>query len=54
MQVVSPTPAAVYTGVSNAIATISRVEGVGALWRGISSVIVGAGMIGGKVVRNKI
>lgn len=43
MQVVSPTPAAVYTGVSNAIATISRVEGYRSLWKGVSSVIVGAG-----------
>jgi len=44
MQVVSPTPAAVYTGISNAISTISRVEGYRSLWRGVSSVIVGAGM----------
>jgi len=43
MQVVSPTPAAVYTGVSNAIATISRVEGFRSLWKGVSSVVVGAG-----------
>jgi hypothetical protein len=44
MQVVSPTPAAVYTGIGNAIATISRVEGYASLWRGVSSVVVGAGM----------
>jgi len=43
MQVVSPTPAAVYTGIGNAIATISRVEGYASLWRGVSSVVVGAG-----------
>lgn len=43
MQVVNPTPAAVYTGVSNALSTISRVEGMRTLWKGVSSVIVGAG-----------
>ncbi|KAM3422135.1 hypothetical protein BST61_g2506 [Cercospora zeina] len=43
MQVVNPTPAAVYTGIGNAIATISRAEGGMALWRGVSSVVVGAG-----------
>ena len=44
MQVVNPTPAAIYSGIGNAIATISRVEGYMSLWRGLSSVIVGAGM----------
>ncbi|KAF1977140.1 asparaginyl-tRNA synthetase [Bimuria novae-zelandiae CBS 107.79] len=43
MQVVNPSPTAVYTGISNAMVTISRVEGFRTLWRGISSVIVGAG-----------
>ena len=43
MQVVNPTPAAIYSGLGNAIATISRVEGYMSLWRGLSSVIVGAG-----------
>ncbi|KAK5721597.1 Fe(2+) transporter [Elasticomyces elasticus] len=43
MQVVNPTPAAIYSGLGNAIATISRVEGYLSLWRGLSSVIVGAG-----------
>lgn len=43
MQVVNPTPAAIYTGLGNAIATISRVEGYMGLWRGLSSVVVGAG-----------
>jgi len=43
MQVVNPTPAAIYTGLGNAIATISRAEGYMSLWRGLSSVIVGAG-----------
>ena len=43
MQVVNPTPAAIYTGIGNAIATISRVEGYLSLWRGLSSVVLGAG-----------
>ncbi|KAL9051896.1 MAG: hypothetical protein Q9162_005734 [Coniocarpon cinnabarinum] len=43
MQVVSPAPGAVYTGVSNAITTIRRLEGFRTLWKGVSSVIVGAG-----------
>ncbi|KAK0256834.1 Fe(2+) transporter [Friedmanniomyces endolithicus] len=43
MQVVNPTPAAMYSGLGNAIATISRVEGYMSLWRGLSSVVVGAG-----------
>lgn len=43
MQVVNPTPAAIYTGLGNAIATISRVEGYMSLWRGLSSVVLGAG-----------
>lgn len=46
MQVMSPTPGAIYTGLGNAIATISRVEGYMSLWRGLSSVIVGAGQFG--------
>ena len=45
MQVVNPTPAAIYSGIGNAIATISRVEGYMSLWRGLSSVILGAGML---------
>lgn len=43
MQVMNPTPAAIYTGLGNAIATISRVEGYMSLWRGLSSVVLGAG-----------
>jgi hypothetical protein len=45
MQVVNPTPAAIYTGIGNAISTISRAEGYMSLWRGLSSVVVGAGKI---------
>ena len=43
MQVVNPTPAAIYTGIGNAISTISRAEGYMSLWRGVSSVVLGAG-----------
>lgn len=43
MQVVNPSPAAIYTGIGNALSTISRAEGYMSLWRGVSSVIVGAG-----------
>lgn len=43
MQVVNPTPAAIYTGIGNAITTISRAEGYMSLWRGVSSVVLGAG-----------
>ncbi|KAJ4291200.1 Fe(2+) transporter [Kalmusia sp. IMI 367209] len=43
MQVVNPSPTAMYSGISNAMVTISRVEGFRTLWRGLSSVIVGAG-----------
>ena len=35
--------AAVYTGVGNAFARISSTEGMRALWRGVTSVILGAG-----------
>jgi solute carrier family 25 iron transporter 28/37 len=43
MQVFATSPAAVYTGIGNAFTRISSTEGVRALWRGVSSVIVGAG-----------
>ncbi|KAI7474353.1 hypothetical protein KC351_g10654 [Hortaea werneckii] len=43
LQVVNPTPAAIYTGLGNAISTISRAEGYLSLWRGVSSVVLGAG-----------
>ena len=44
MQIVNPSPTAVYSGISNAMLTISRVEGFRTLWRGVSSVVVGAGL----------
>jgi len=43
MQVFATSPAAVYTGVGNAFTRISSTEGMRALWRGVSSVILGAG-----------
>ncbi|KAI0821571.1 mitochondrial carrier [Irpex lacteus] len=36
-------PAAVYTGIGNAFTRISSTEGMRSLWRGVSSVIMGAG-----------
>lgn len=43
MQVFATSPAAVYTGIGNAFTRISSTEGVRVLWRGVSSVIMGAG-----------
>ncbi|KAI1971880.1 Fe(2+) transporter [Ophidiomyces ophidiicola] len=43
MQVLNPSAGGLYTGLSNAFTTISRVEGWRTLWKGVSSVIVGAG-----------
>ncbi|KAI9755566.1 MAG: Fe(2+) transporter, partial [Lichina confinis] len=43
MQVINPSPAAVYTGMTNAAIRMSTNEGFRSLWRGISSVALGAG-----------
>ncbi|KZT27834.1 mitochondrial carrier [Neolentinus lepideus HHB14362 ss-1] len=43
MQVFATSPSAVYTGIGNAFTRISSTEGARALWRGVSSVILGAG-----------
>ncbi|KAI9228585.1 MAG: carrier protein [Piptocephalis tieghemiana] len=43
MQVFTSNPSAVYTGITNALSRISTGEGAVALWRGVGSVIVGAG-----------
>lgn len=43
MQVFATTPVAVYSGIGNAFLRISSTEGLRALWRGVSSVILGAG-----------
>ena len=45
MQVINPSPGAIYSGITNAFATIARVEGAQSLWRGMTSVILGAGAI---------
>ncbi|KAG7444277.1 mitochondrial carrier [Guyanagaster necrorhizus] len=43
MQVFATSPVAVYTGVGNAFTRISSTEGLRALWRGVWSVVLGAG-----------
>jgi solute carrier family 25 iron transporter 28/37 len=43
MQILSASPAATYTGVAQAMSRISSVEGARTLWRGVASVIMGAG-----------
>lgn len=43
MQIVNPTPSAMYTGIANAVSQISATEGARSLWRGMTSVILGAG-----------
>ncbi|CAG8951643.1 hypothetical protein HYFRA_00005443 [Hymenoscyphus fraxineus] len=43
MQVLHKTPSAVYNGVISSLARIQTVEGTRALWRGMSSVVIGAG-----------
>ncbi|KAI0028557.1 mitochondrial carrier [Vararia minispora EC-137] len=43
MQVIAASPAAVYTGIGNAFTRITSTEGARALWRGVSSVVLGAG-----------
>lgn len=43
MQVFASSPQAIYTGVGNAFTRISSTEGMRALWRGVWSVVLGAG-----------
>ncbi|KAF3931879.1 Mitoferrin-1 [Dactylella cylindrospora] len=43
MQIVNPASATAYTGIANAVSQISATEGARTLWRGITSVVVGAG-----------
>ena len=43
MQIIHPSGGALYTGLTNAVSTIYRIEGWRTLWKGVSSVIVGAG-----------
>ncbi|MCJ1307777.1 Fe(2+) transporter [Agyrium rufum] len=43
MQVINPSPGGIYTGLTNAVTTIARIEGFRSLWKGVPSVILGAG-----------
>lgn len=43
MQILNPTPSAVYNGVIQGTYRIASAEGILSLWRGMSSVVVGAG-----------
>ncbi|EXJ73671.1 uncharacterized protein Z519_10255 [Cladophialophora bantiana CBS 173.52] len=43
MQIINPSAGGLYTGLSHAVSTIYRIEGLRTLWRGVTSVIVGAG-----------
>lgn len=43
MQVLNASPAATYSGMTEALARISSAEGFRGLWKGIASVILGAG-----------
>jgi hypothetical protein len=43
MQIINPTPSAVYNGMIQGGYRIATGEGILSLWRGMSSVVVGAG-----------
>ncbi|KAI9593071.1 mitochondrial carrier domain-containing protein [Syncephalis fuscata] len=43
MQVINPNPQAVYSGISHALQRIRTTEGARVMWRGVSSMIIGAG-----------
>lgn len=43
MQVFTTSPAAVYTGMTHAFTQIASTEGTKRLWRGVASVVLGAG-----------
>jgi solute carrier family 25 iron transporter 28/37 len=45
MQIINPSAGGLYNGLSHAVSTIYRLEGLRTLWRGMTSVIVGAGAI---------
>jgi solute carrier family 25 iron transporter 28/37 len=44
MQILNPTPSAVYNGMIQSGYRIATGEGILSLWRGMSSVVVGAGL----------
>ncbi len=43
LQVLKPPQGGLYTGMRQAFWKIGKVEGFGSMWRGVSSVIIGAG-----------
>ncbi|KAI8056877.1 mitochondrial carrier domain-containing protein [Syncephalis plumigaleata] len=43
MQIINPNPQAVYNGITHAIQRIRTTEGAQTMWRGISSMVIGAG-----------
>ncbi|ORX99644.1 carrier protein [Basidiobolus meristosporus CBS 931.73] len=43
MQIINPNPQAVYSGVVQALTRMTTTEGARSLWRGVNSVILGAG-----------
>jgi hypothetical protein len=44
MQIINPSPSAVYNGMVQGTYRMATAEGIMSLWRGMSSVVVGAGM----------
>ena len=44
LQVLKPTEGGLYTGFWNAFAKVRTIEGGGRMWKGVSSVIIGAGV----------
>jgi solute carrier family 25 iron transporter 28/37 len=51
MQILNPTPSAVYNGMIQGGYRIATGEGILSLWRGMSSVVVGAGLYIWVVIR---
>ena len=45
LQVLKPAEGGLYTGMHQAFWKIRRIEGFRTMWKGVSSVIVGAGML---------
>ncbi|KAI9139201.1 mitochondrial carrier domain-containing protein [Paraphysoderma sedebokerense] len=43
LQILTPNPQAIYSGMTNAISRITTTEGASALFRGVNSVVLGAG-----------
>lgn len=44
LQVLKPAEGGLYTGMHQAFWKIGKLEGFGSMWRGVTSVIIGAGM----------